>query len=1657
MNFAIAQQSNKLSPAFRYIAANPLNAENEATYPTLYKQAFAKALNNQTSLIEDGYICIIYTSNSKLLIEKNINVQSVLPKFVAAWITPQQLQELTEMKDVQYIDVPKIILPNNDIAVGTTGASLLQAGKLNNTSYKGDGVIVGVFDTGIDWLHLDFRSPTDTTKSRILKIWDQTITPITGEASPSGFNYGVEYTQTHINNEIDGTPVGYVREKDINGHGTHVAGSAVGNGAALATKKFAGIAPNADIVFVKGGNSSFSDYNEINAMTYFQNVANALGKPIVVNMSIGGQFGAHDGTNPDEIAVDNFCSSAAGRVACISAGNDNGATIHRQVSIAAGGSANVVVNVPTASGSTATDVFQISLYVNDTNRVNAVITLPNGSTITANAGQSISPSVLSGAATAYFDNYIDADSKDRLINLYVVRSSTSANPSGTWTITLNNVSASAVRIDGWLNYKGTNFGSTTVTGADNNYLVGSPGNCTNAITVASYVGKLDWYSTSTSAPGGYQYSGSTQQDNISTFSSIGPRRDDTQKPTIAATGQAVVSCLARDAGISATSTTVVVQGLYRAIQGTSMSSPVVAGCVALMLQAKPTATFTQIRNAITATATKDNFTGANTNYIFGAGKIDVFKAASSLSTCTTFKRETYSYDSSVTGANNTTLSLGSNKAATRFTPLLTGKLGGVYFKTGSTIPTNSFTIEVRSSDGTNPATLLGSLSVTPASIARFSWNYYDVTSLNINVTNGTDYWIVLVPGASDSWGLGYESLSVSGRSKYFNGSSWIAYNDFRIRSVVYNNDIPTSSSITNVTACNDYTWNGTTYTASGTYTYTTPNAVGCDSVATLNLTVNQNSSSTTNASVCSNQLPYNWNGQNFTGAGSYVVHLTNSQGCDSAATLNLTVNAIPVGSATYSGICSGQQTHVVLSGTDYYTWGAYQFWGAPISGYSFCGSGCGNIISQTLNNLSTSNVGAIRYAITPVSSNGCAGNIFYADVAVNPRPEMYGMQNTSYPTTQFICSGNTTSIDLHSSVDNSTFTWVVSGNFNISGYSGCSSGCSDTIKQTLFNNTNLSYLPVTYTITPTSPVGCVGSSLDIKAQVASNVTPGVSIAASVNNVVAGTSITIAATPENTGTTTTYMFKVNGVTVQNSSSSTYTSNSFNNNDNVTCIMTTDNVCQTSANATSNAVTIITSASCTPNSSNTSLNVCSNQLPYSWNNQSYAAAGSYLVHLTNAGGCDSAATLNLTVDNAVTPSVTISTASNTICSSSSATFNASSVNGGSSPTYQWKKNGINISTGTTITFAPNTLTTGDVISCTLTANNICQTTTVANSNTITITVAATPNVLAIKNGSGAAITNATMCTLSGTMNLYNATGGGVWSSDNTGVATVSNGVVTAVANGTTNIKYTVTSAANCSAFVSVTINVAALLPPSSIVGASNLCVGSSTTYSTASTGGVWSTLGRASITNGGVATGTSAGTTSIIYTITNGAGCSNYTSLGITIFAIPAVPTISFVPGTTGISGSGGYCKNKTFGLVGNPSGGAWSSTGAFSITTGGVVTTSSTPGPASVTYAVSNSNGCVARRTVSTNVVACKGVNIQPANNQALIIYPNPAHSMVNIKVNVLVSNGKLVVTDCLGRGMKEQALSMGLNTIDVSGFAKGLYFVSVITEQGKQTHKLVIE
>ena len=94
-----------------------------------------------------------------------------------------------------------------------------------------------------------------------------------------------------------------------------------------------------------------------------------------------------------------------------------------------------------------------------------------------------------------------------------------------------------------------------------------------------------------------------------------------------------------------------------------------------------------------------------------------------------------------------------------------------------------------------------------------------------------------------------------------------------------------NSSITNVTECDSYTWNGVTYTISGVYDTILTNMAGCDStVLPLNLTINNSNSSITNVTECNS---YTWNGTTYTVSGVYDTVLTNVTGCDSTAYLKL--------------------------------------------------------------------------------------------------------------------------------------------------------------------------------------------------------------------------------------------------------------------------------------------------------------------------------------------------------------------------------------------------------------------------------------------------------------------------------------------------------------------------------------------------------------------------------------------------------------------------------------------------------------------------------------------------------------------------------------------------------------------------------------------------
>lgn len=135
--------------------------------------------------------------------------------------------------------------------------------------------------------------------------------------------------------------------------------------------------------------------------------------------------------------------------------------------------------------------------------------------------------------------------------------------------------------------------------------------------------------------------------------------------------------------------------------------------------------------------------------------------------------------------------------------------------------------------------------------------------------------------------------------------------------VKLNGQCRTNGPTLQVTACDGYTFNGTTYTSSGTYTQTLAGSGGCDSLVTLNLTITQIVTSSSQTSCGS----YNWNGNLYTSSGIYRDTLTAANGCDSIVNLTLTINPLPNPQlGADAAICTNETLALYPGLFDSYTW-----------------------------------------------------------------------------------------------------------------------------------------------------------------------------------------------------------------------------------------------------------------------------------------------------------------------------------------------------------------------------------------------------------------------------------------------------------------------------------------------------------------------------------------------------------------------------------------------------------------------------------------------------------------------------------------------------------------------------------------------------------------
>jgi len=556
--------------------------------------------------------------------------------------------DFAKLAHVRSLDLARRAKPELDVSVPETGAT--QVHDPNGLDARGAGVLVASVDTGHDLKQADFRNANGTTRFKSV----YSLVPSCTGRPPVGHSDGCYFDETKINKYLKTNKgVSYKDPPATFGHGTHTLGTAAGNGLATGkgfpAERYVGMAPEADLIgvqlFDKRGNQVG---DVIEALQFLTEEQARLGNPpLVVNMSFGHQFGAHDGTDPDEIAADTLTSTGAAnsivRVFVKSAGNNEQDGIYRRGAAVVGVPVVQTFTIPVAdpftnracgslSGRGNDEIF-MDMWYEGTDDVTVKITAPNGTTFHQNStGNDPNDAVLDTGFGSIFIDCSDIPSpanNDRECFLGVDDTGGVLPAPGTWTVSITGNSVpSGGRYDIWVvdATKGTctwGWDSPTPGGS-----ISIPGTSFLGLTVGAYLTKTDWINIA-GQPISYTDPSFVLAD-IAPFSSNGPTRDDRLKPDLAAPGMGIASTKART--IKTRRGTegrlrAVEDGQHLILEGTSMSAPHVAGAAALLLSIDPTLDADTLRQVLLDNTTVDSFTGGVPNETWGFGKLNVFAAA----------------------------------------------------------------------------------------------------------------------------------------------------------------------------------------------------------------------------------------------------------------------------------------------------------------------------------------------------------------------------------------------------------------------------------------------------------------------------------------------------------------------------------------------------------------------------------------------------------------------------------------------------------------------------------------------------------------------------------------------------------------------------------------------------------------------------------------------------------------------------------------------------------------------------------------------------------------------------------------------------------------------------------------------------------------------
>lgn len=518
-----------------------------------------------------------------------IRYTRVTPTVVTAEVPLSALEALEQAASITRVDLAQEEAPHNDINMAKIRVNVPYQG-----GYTGSNVLVGIVDSGIDLNHPAFRvGGVASGNSRVLALWDQNVSHVPFSVGTFASTKGRLWTNAEIN-------AGQCTQVDTSGHGTHVAGSAAGYDAAFPTRN--GGAKGANLLVAKYASNTA---DSLNAVVWMLEQAKAIGKPIVVNMSVGNKYGPHDGTDTNTKALDDLIAASNGMLIVVrSAGNSGDDGHHVRTTVGTAGTQvplTVKTYTPSSGYRDANDFTffydasaSVSMRIRDTSGATSAWFAPSASAHTGTLPDGTGYMIESSPQPEAYNPSL------KCIYMTLGEQSSSGdtrNPRvGAWTFEFKTDSGSTT-LDAW-NYYPINVPGSTDKGVPTAFntptvdtTLGNAACGRNIISVAAYVSRKSWPSLA----GNYSYKYEIQ-DAIATFSAIGPTRDARQKPDITGGGALVLSTRSAATTETPDNSDLPPEGSQHYVynQGTSMSSPTVAGAVALLKERFPNWTYADV-------------------------------------------------------------------------------------------------------------------------------------------------------------------------------------------------------------------------------------------------------------------------------------------------------------------------------------------------------------------------------------------------------------------------------------------------------------------------------------------------------------------------------------------------------------------------------------------------------------------------------------------------------------------------------------------------------------------------------------------------------------------------------------------------------------------------------------------------------------------------------------------------------------------------------------------------------------------------------------------------------------------------------------------------------------------------------------------------------